>query len=202
MRAWFRGGLEPFPAVLVPRDGNLELGGAEPGEFRGDGFEHHRESRQTLGKLRTPREYDAAFDRRLLVLDDRLPAGDALVESRLRIHERGAARAVHQRPGGHLVAAEHDADDVAHVDDHDAAAGEQHEIEVEIAAVAIRHEHVTQEIRRSRGYARNAPRFTTPHHVRAAAEKGDERHGDGAEHECDKFNLGQTKWRVQGGLVY
>ena len=39
-----------------------------------------------------------------------------VVESGLRIHERAAARAVHERPFGHLIAAEHVARDVAHVD--------------------------------------------------------------------------------------
>ena len=56
------------------------------------------------------------------------------------------------------------ADDVAHVDDHDAAAGEQHEIEVVVAAIAVGHEHVAQVVGGTRGDARHAARIAPAQH--------------------------------------
>ena len=107
------------------------------------------------------------------VLADGLDAGDAVVEAGLRIREGAAPRAVHQRPLGHLVAAEDVADDVAHVDDHHAAAGEQHEVEVVVAAVAVGHQHVAQVLGGAAGDARDAARIAATQHPGAPAEESD-----------------------------
>ena len=174
MRARFADFLDARPARAVFRYRDFQLGGAELGEFRGHGIEHHREARQALGELGALGEHDAPFDRH--ILRDGLDAGDAVIESGLRIREGAAARAFDQRPVGHLVAAEHIADDVAHVDDHHAAAGEQHEVEVIVAAVAVGHQHVAQEVGGTAGHARDAARITAAQHPGAPAEKAEQRH--------------------------
>src|SRR5690349_2573329 len=115
MGAGFGGFLEPRPARTILRYRDLQLRSTELWKLRGNGLEHHGETRQSLRELGALREHDATFHRRFG--GDGFNAGDAVVETGLRIHESGAARTVHERPRGHLVPAEHVARDVTHVDD-------------------------------------------------------------------------------------
>ena len=70
--------------------------------------------------------------------------GDAVKERLQRVQEGRAAVAVHDRPFTHVLAAEHDSLHVAEIHDQDAAAGEQQKIDVQVAAAAVRHQHVAQ----------------------------------------------------------
>ena len=67
-----------------------------------------------------------------------------------RVQEGGALAAVHHRPFAHVLAAEHDALDVPVIDHQQASAREQQEVDVQLAAAAVRNQDVAQHGRGNR----------------------------------------------------
>ena len=74
---------------------------------------------------------------------------------------------------------------------------EQHEIEVVVAAVAIGHEHIAQEVRGAGGDPCDAARIATANHPGATAQQAEQRHDDRADDDQNKLNLCESERRIQ-----